>query len=125
MDLTVFNDQVLFAGRDTNFSYDLWTTSWNGAAFVTVDLNKTGAGITGAGKGFDPTDLTVFGGEVLFNGVNTAGHNGLWATNETAAAAVGTLATESGRQSGPSRYRSVRVSIHRVQASRRARRRRR
>ena len=54
MDLTVFNNQVLFSGRDTNFSYDLWTTSWNGAAFVTVDLNKTGAGITGAGKAFNP-----------------------------------------------------------------------
>src|SRR6516162_2228060 len=84
MDLTVFNDQVLFAGRDTNFSYDLWTTSWNGAAFVTVDLNKTGAGITGAGKAFNPTDLTVFGAEVLFNGVDAAGHTGLWATNGTA-----------------------------------------
>jgi ELWxxDGT repeat protein len=83
LDLTVFNNQVLFSGRDGRGLYGLWTT--DGTAAGTVELT----GISGAGTtahvGLNPTDLTVFGGEVLFNGVDTAGHNGLWATNGTAA----------------------------------------
>ena len=41
-------------------------------------------GITGAdASGLNPTDLTVFDGEVLFNGVDASGKAGLWETNGT------------------------------------------
>ena len=38
-----------------------------------------------ASTGVNPTDMTVFNGSVLFNGVDTAGHQGLWITNGTGA----------------------------------------
>jgi ELWxxDGT repeat protein len=82
LDLTVFGNQVLFSGRDASGKYGLWTT--DGTVGGTVELTPiTGAG-TGTNVGLNPSDLTAFGGEVLFNGVDTAGHNGLWATNGTA-----------------------------------------
>ena len=84
MDLTVFGNQVLFSGRDANNRYELWTT--DGTALDTVEFNPTlitGAGTT-ATVGLDPSDLTVFSAEVLFNGVDMAGHHGLWATNGSA-----------------------------------------
>src|SRR6185312_6571858 len=80
LDLTVFNNQVLFSGRVTNTYYGLWTT--DGTASGTVQLT----GIPGAStSGVHPTDLTVFGAEVLFNGVdNTSGNvGGLWVTDGT------------------------------------------
>ncbi len=86
LDLTIFNDQVLFAGRDPNGHYFLFTS--DGTAVGTVELT----GISGANSAglFDPpvsADLTVFGNEVLFDGVdNTAGDKGgLWTTSGTAA----------------------------------------
>ena len=87
MDLTVFNNQVLFLGRYTQTSYGLWTT--DGTAAHTVQLT----GITGANSAGiftqastpDVPDFTVYAGKVLFNGVDTAGHLGLWTTNGTAA----------------------------------------
>ena len=45
-------------------------------------------GIAGAqtkGSGLSPTDLTVLNGQVLFSGVDSAGHTGLWTTDGTAA----------------------------------------
>ena len=39
------------------------------------------AGITEAAADFDPRFLTVFGSEVLFNGTNSTGAQGLWETN--------------------------------------------
>ena len=139
MDLTVFNDQVLFVGRYTNFRYDLWTTNGTGAgtkeltgiaganasgvlaaastatnspdftvyngAVLFNGLNNVGAGVHGlwttngtapgthevtgingaATTGVNPIDMTVFNGSVLFNGVDRAGHQGLWVTNGTGA----------------------------------------
>jgi ELWxxDGT repeat protein len=83
LDLTVFGNQVLFGGRDATSKFELWTT--DGTAAGTVELT----GVTGAGTtafvGLNPSDLTVLGAEVLFNGVdNTPGNvGGLWATNGT------------------------------------------
>src|SRR6185312_3386900 len=80
LDLTVFNNQVLFSGRVTNTYYGLWTT--DGTGLGTVQLT----GIPGAStSGVHPSDLTVFGAEVLFNGVdNTSGNvGGLWVTDGT------------------------------------------
>ena len=139
LDLTVFNDQVLFVGRDTNFRYNLWTTNGTGAgtkeltgiaganasgvlaaastatnspdftvyngAVLFNGLNNVGAGVHGlwttngtapgthevtgingaATTGVNPIDMTVFNGSVLFNGVDGAGHQGLWVTNGTGA----------------------------------------
>jgi ELWxxDGT repeat protein len=48
MDLTVFNNQVLFGGRDANNRYELWTT--DGTTQGTVELVPvTGAGTTATG----------------------------------------------------------------------------
>jgi len=45
-------------------------------------------GIAGAATptvGLDPSGFTLYGGEVLFNGADSSGHNELWETNGTAA----------------------------------------
>ncbi len=104
LDLTVFNNQVLFLGRYTQTSYGLWTT--DGTAADTVQLS----GITGANSAGifteatspDVPDFTVYDGEVLFNGVDTAGDLGLWTTNATAA---GT--TEVGGVPGATGYTGI------------------
>ena len=55
---------------------------------------------TVASTGVDPIDMTVFNGSVLFNGVDTAGHQGLWITNGTGAGTqeltVGSTASATG-----------------------------
>jgi ELWxxDGT repeat protein len=80
-DLTVFTNEVLFNGVDSNGDgkYGLWVT--DGTAAGTYELT----GISGAyaAGGIDPQDLTVFGGEVLFEGTDTSGAKGLWVTNGT------------------------------------------
>ena len=94
LDLTQFNNQVLFIGRGsttTQTTYSLWTTDGT-AAGTTVLSPIAGANSKGL---FTSTlltstplpDLTVFNNEVLFNGLNNvgAGAHGLWATNGTAA----------------------------------------
>jgi ELWxxDGT repeat protein len=54
----------------------------NGTAAGTFEFT----GISGANAaGLNPSDMTVFNGEVLFNGTDTADHAGLWVTNGTAA----------------------------------------
>jgi hypothetical protein len=83
IDLTVFHNQALFIGRvgpgDLG-PFELWTT--DGTAAGTVELTVAGANSAGL---FAPTtvlpDLTVLGSEVLFNGRDTAGNQGLWTTN--------------------------------------------
>ena len=52
----------------------------NGTAAGTQEL----AGIAAAATtGVDPTGMTVFNNEVLFNGVDSGGLSGLWVTNGT------------------------------------------
>ena len=84
LDLTVFNNQVLFSGRYTISNYGLWTT--DGTPQGTVQLT----GIVGANSAgiFTATvfpDFTVYNGKVLFNGYDTANKHGLWTTNGTKA----------------------------------------
>ena len=76
--LVAFNDEVLFEGQ-TGSDFGLWAT--NGTPSGTVQLTP----ITGAATNFRPSDLTVFGAEVLFNGTDTGGHASLWKTGGTAA----------------------------------------
>jgi ELWxxDGT repeat protein len=81
-DMTVFGSEVLFNGVDASGLTGLWVT--DGTAGGTHEL----AGISGApttGSGVNPTDLTVFGSEVLFNGLDASGDMGLWVTDGTAA----------------------------------------
>jgi ELWxxDGT repeat protein len=80
-DLTVFNHEVLFNGNDSSGDRDrgLWVT--DGTAASTHELT----GISGANAaGVNPSDLTVFKGKILLNGIDAAGKNGLWVTNGTA-----------------------------------------
>jgi ELWxxDGT repeat protein len=85
---TVLNGEALFNATDSSGNEGLWVT--NGTAAGTYEL----AGITGAsagkdtgygGTGLDPTDLTVYNGEVLFMGYDSGGNTGLWVTDGTAA----------------------------------------
>ena len=81
-DLTVFNDQMLFSGNDARSQTGLWVT--NGTAAGTHEVTGI-AGASTAGVGLDPSDLTVYNGEVLFSGIGSSGLYGLWVTNGTAA----------------------------------------
>src|SRR5262249_55940950 len=76
---------LMFAGVDTAGNNNLWVT--DGTAKGTHELTGiSGAyagGIFGGSTGFSP-DFTKFNGEVLFDGLDAAGQNGLWVSNGTA-----------------------------------------
>ncbi len=79
LDLTVFNNQVLFSGRigPGKFGpYTMWTS--DGTAAGTVPLTIAGANSSGLFSDTVRPDFTVFGAEVLFRGIDTAGATGLW-----------------------------------------------
>jgi FG-GAP-like repeat len=81
-DLTVLNGHVMFGGVDSSGQLGLWET--DGTAAGTHELT----GIVGAqtkGSGLSPSDLTVLNGQVLFSGVDSSGHTGLWTTDGIAA----------------------------------------
>jgi len=81
-DLTVFGNEVLFNGVDTAGNRDLWIT--NGTAAGTSEITVSGA-YTGNSGGLDPAGLTIFNGEVLFDGRDTSGKFEMWVTNGTTA----------------------------------------
>jgi ELWxxDGT repeat protein len=72
------NSIVLFAGNG-NDGRNLWVT--DGTPSGTSELSVAGA----SSFGLNPFDLTVLGGEVLFDGLDASGNNNLWVTNGTAA----------------------------------------
>ena len=80
-DMTVFNNEVLFNGVDANGLSGLWVT--NGTVGGTHEL-VAGAGGASDPAGLNPTNLTVFNGEVLFSGLDASGDMGLWVTDGTA-----------------------------------------
>ena len=84
-DLTVFGSEVLFSGLDANGLYGLWIT--DGTASGTHELLAEAAGATAAKDplGLNPSELTVFNGEVFFNGFDKSGLPQLWETDGTAA----------------------------------------
>jgi hypothetical protein len=84
-DPTVFNGEVLFEGADSSGDAALWAT--NGTAAGTTEIGGlANSGVSGGNSGgLGPLDLTVFNGEVLFEGDDASGNHGLWATNGTAA----------------------------------------
>jgi hypothetical protein len=86
LDLTLFNNQVLFAGRTGPGNigpYTLWTS--DGTAGGTVPLTIAGASANGLFSATVTPGFAVFGSDVLFRGVNTGGAAGLWMTNGSAA----------------------------------------
>jgi ELWxxDGT repeat protein len=91
-DLVAYKSEVLFAGLDAANQTGLWVT--DGTAVGTHELTGINGAFTGSGGLFGgpptthvnaPPDLTIFNNEVLFNGLDTAGDNGLWVTDGTAA----------------------------------------
>ena len=86
LDLTVFNNQVLFVGRYGQTNYGLWTTDGTGAGTVQL-ANISGANAAGIFTQATSPDFTVYNGEVLFNGRDNAATplQSLWTTNGTAA----------------------------------------
>jgi ELWxxDGT repeat protein len=78
---TVFNNQVLFNGGDAS----LWVTDGtaNGTHELTGISGASSSGIISAGG--NELDTAVLNNEVLFDGVDTSGIVGLWVTNGTAA----------------------------------------
>ncbi len=88
LDLTVFNNQVLFSGRvgPTDIGpFTLWTS--DGTVDGTVPLALTtiaGAKSNGLFSATVTPGFTVFGSEVLFRGIDTSNASGLWMTDGTA-----------------------------------------
>jgi ELWxxDGT repeat protein len=76
-DFTVLGGTALFEGLDASSNFNLWVT--DGTSGGTSELK-----VAGAFRELSPTDLTVFGNKVLFEGAGTDGDN-LWVTNGTAA----------------------------------------
>ena len=60
----------------------MWVT--DGTAAGTHELTGISGVFTGS-FGFEPQNMTVFNGEVLFEGRNASGIYGMWVTNGTAA----------------------------------------
>jgi ELWxxDGT repeat protein len=81
----VFGQEVLFGGLDKSAAFGLWVT--NGTAAGTTEVGGLrDTGIIGASSsGINPTDMTLFNGEVIFDGTNSLGVQGLWLTDGTAA----------------------------------------
>jgi ELWxxDGT repeat protein len=85
---TVFNGKVLFSGFNANGDQGLWVT--DGTAAGTHEITGISGVYTGGaaggpfGPGLEPTNFTVFNGEVVFNGRNANGQFGLWVTDGTA-----------------------------------------
>ena len=81
---------VMFAGYDSSSNSELWES--NGTLAGTTELT----GITGEATGmifyggqfvygFNPSNFASLNGQVLFTGLNSSSHLGLWATNGTSA----------------------------------------
>jgi ELWxxDGT repeat protein len=83
-DLTVFGNKVLFEGTDASGVVGLWVT--DGTAAGTHELTGINGAYSGGifGTNFFPY-FTVFHNEVLFQGADANGQEGLWVTNGTAA----------------------------------------
>ena len=80
-DLTVFNGEVLFSGRDTTGHFQLWET--NGTVAGTQELTTAANGFR---QGLKPSNLEVYDGQVLFSGLDPDGFfQTLWTTDGTAA----------------------------------------
>jgi ELWxxDGT repeat protein len=80
-EMTVFNNEVLFNGVDANGLSGLWVT--DGTVGGTHQL-FAGAGGASDPAGLNPTNITVYNGEVLFSGLGASGDMNLWVSDGTA-----------------------------------------
>ncbi len=83
-----FGARVFFAGPDNDGATGLWTTDGTAAGTSEVggldDSGLTAFGQHPSSIGLGPTNLTVNGQQVLFNGRDAIGFQELWATDGTA-----------------------------------------
>ncbi len=85
------SDYLFFNGYNTKGQQGLWISDGNGG-----DGTHEIIGIVGAyAGGIDPSNITVFNGEVLFAGVDASGRGGLW-TSDGFAGGTKELAGTSG-----------------------------
>ena len=80
-----FGNRIFFSGSDNTGAAGLWTTG--GTANGTAEVGGLAdAGVTGHPNplGLNPTDLTVNGQQVLFNGQDAISFHELWASDGTA-----------------------------------------
>ncbi len=81
--ITTFGNNILFNGADLHGNDGLWIS--NGAAWGTQQITGIADAASAAQGGLDPTDLTVVGNDVWFEGKDASGNVGLWDTDGTAA----------------------------------------
>jgi hypothetical protein len=86
-DLVVFGREVLFQAQDASDLIGLWVTSGETAGTSEVGgVGSTGiVGVASNGLGLNPSFMTLFNGEVIFDGTDVFGVQSLWLTNGTAA----------------------------------------
>ena len=89
---------ALFNGANAAGQLGLWRTDGKTGAGTVELIPPVSAGA--AATGLDPTDMTVFNGEVLFNGTDAQGLSGLWATDGTAGGTHEVVAEAAGASSG-------------------------
>ncbi len=82
-----FGARIFFGGPDNDGSVGLWTTDGTAAGTIEIGGLDDG-GLTAFGQhpssiGLGPTDLTVNGQQVLFNGRDAIGFQELWASDGT------------------------------------------
>jgi ELWxxDGT repeat protein len=82
-----FGDRIFFSGDDNDGADGLWTT--DGTATGTTEIGGLANAGVGPGQhpsslGLSPTDLTVNGQQVLFDGLDALGFQELWASDGTA-----------------------------------------
>jgi len=97
-DITAFGSMALFNGANAAGQLGLWRTDGKTGAGTVELIPPVSAGA--AATGLDPTDMTVFNGEVLFNGTDAQGLSGLWATDGTAGGTHEVVAEAAGASSG-------------------------
>ena len=79
-----FGNRIFFQGEDQTGATGLWVTDGTASGTYEIGGPANGGVIGSDSSGLDPTDLTVNGQAVLFNGIDSAGQHGLWITDGTA-----------------------------------------
>ena len=76
---------VMFSGTDAARNNGLWETDGTaGGTHELTGISGANAGGLFAGPVFFSPDFTAINGKVVFSGLDTAGHIGLWVTDATA-----------------------------------------
>ena len=97
-DITAFGGMALFNGADSAGHLGLWKTDGKTSGGTSELVPPVAAGASASG--LNPTDMTVFGNEVLFNGTDANGRSGLWATDGTAGGTRELVAKATNASSG-------------------------